>query len=48
MDADGTARASLPLPVDPARFRYFDLSLEPADGDPGHSGRSVLRGPASS
>ena len=45
---DGTARVSLPLPVDPARFEYFDLSLEPADGDPGHSGDSVLRGPTTS
>ena len=27
-------------------FTYFDLSLEPADGDPGHSGVSVLRGPS--
>ena len=46
--ADGTASESLPLPVDPAGFQYFDLSLEPADGDPGHSGQSVLRGPTSS
>ena len=39
--ADGTASESLPLPVDPAGFQYFDLSLEPADGDPGHSGRAA-------
>jgi anti-sigma-K factor RskA len=42
---DGTATLRLPLPVDPGRFRYFDISLEPGDGDPGHSGKSVLRGP---
>jgi anti-sigma-K factor RskA len=41
---DGTARLRLPLPVDPKQFTYFDLSLEPTDGDPGHSGVSVLRG----
>ena len=44
--ADGTAKLRLPLPVDPKAFTYFDLSLEPADGDPGHSGVSVLRGPS--
>ena len=41
---DGSATMSLPLPVDPARFDFFDVSVEPGDGDPGHSGRSVLRG----
>ena len=46
MDADGAATLTLPLPVDPKAFTYFDLSLEPADGDPGHSGVSVLRGPS--
>ncbi len=42
---DGTATLKLPLPVDPEQFRYFDISLEPGDGDPGHSGVSILRGP---
>ena len=42
---DGSATLRVPLPVDPERFRYFDISLEPGDGDPGHSGVSVLRGP---
>lgn len=42
---DGEATFRLPLPVDPGAFDYFDLSLEPGDGDPGHSGVSVLRGP---
>lgn len=46
VNADGAATLTLPLPVDPKTFTYFDLSLEPADGDPGHSGVSVLRGPS--
>lgn len=45
---DGTATLRLPLPVDPGAFRYFDVSLEAGDGDPGHSGVSVLRGPTTS
>ncbi len=43
--ADGAATFQVPLPVDPDAFQFFDLSLEPGDGDPGHSGVSVLRGP---
>jgi anti-sigma-K factor RskA len=43
---DGMATLKLPLPVDPGQFRYFDISLEPGDGDPGHSGVSILRGPS--
>lgn len=42
---DGAATLKLPLPVSPDSFQFFDLSLEPGDGDPGHSGVSVLRGP---
>jgi anti-sigma-K factor RskA len=42
---DGMATLKVPLPVDPGQFSYFDISLEPGDGDPGHSGVSVLRGP---
>jgi len=45
---DGTATLRLPLPVDPGAFQYFDVSLEAGDGDPGHSGVSVLRGPTTS
>ncbi len=41
----GTAELSVPLPVDPARFRFVDVSREPNDGDPSHSKLSVLRGP---
>jgi Anti-sigma-K factor rskA len=33
------------LPADPADYRYVDVSVEPADGNPNHSGRSVLRVP---
>lgn len=42
--ADGKARLNVPLPVDPAQFAYFDISREPGDGNPAHSGLSVLRG----
>lgn len=42
--ADGTAAVRVPLPVDPSRFDDVDVSVEPADGDPRHSGHSVLRG----
>ncbi len=34
----------LPLPVDPSRYKFIDVSVEPEDGDSSHSGRSVLRG----
>jgi anti-sigma factor RsiW len=40
---DGEGIWSLPAEV-AARYRSIDVSLEPADGDPAHSGRSVLRG----
>ena len=46
VDRAGAATLDLPLPVDADRFQYFDVSLEPGDGDPAHSGASVLRGPA--
>jgi anti-sigma-K factor RskA len=42
--ADGTATVRVPLPDRPERFDFVDVSVEPADGDPRHSGRSVLRG----
>jgi len=45
---DGKAEVELPLPVDPSRYRYFDVSLQEDNGDPAHSGNSVLRGPTSS
>lgn len=43
--ASGKAKLEATVPVDPARFRFLDVSREPADGDPGHSADSVLRGP---
>ncbi len=39
--ASGTARVTVPLP---GGYRFVDLSAEPDDGDPAHSGDSVLRG----
>ena len=41
----GKAQLDVPVPVDPAQFRYLDVSREPADGDPSHSTVSILRGP---
>ncbi|MGM0818680.1 MAG: anti-sigma factor [Actinomycetota bacterium] len=41
--ADGEAVA-LPDGLDPADFPIVDVSLEPYDGDPTHSGDSLLRG----
>jgi Anti-sigma-K factor rskA len=41
----GEAELDVPVPVDPAGYRYLDVSREPADGDPSHSTDSVLRGP---
>lgn len=37
-------RIMLPPSVDPKRFPIVDISIEPADGKPTHSGKSVLRG----
>jgi anti-sigma-K factor RskA len=33
----------LKLPANASHYRYVDVSLEPADGNPNHSGQSVLR-----
>lgn len=41
---DGSGRLAVPSGVDPGEFPIIDLSVEPLDGDPTHSGRSVLRG----
>lgn len=41
----GTATVQVPVPVDPAAFKFVDISLEPADGNPRHSGDSVLQAP---
>ncbi len=45
---DGSAEVELPIPVTPSQYRYFDVSLQKDNGDPAHSGVSVLRGPTSS
>lgn len=34
----------IPAGVDPSAFPIVDVSIEPIDGDPTHSGNSVLRG----
>ncbi|MDO9353700.1 MAG: anti-sigma factor [Solirubrobacteraceae bacterium] len=46
VDASGSAQVRLPLPVSLRRFPVFDVSLEPGDGNPKHSGQSVLRSEA--
>jgi anti-sigma-K factor RskA len=40
----GSSQIEVPLPVDPETYRYFDVSIQPENGSPDHSGRSVLRG----
>jgi anti-sigma-K factor RskA len=41
----GTATVRVPLPADPAAFRYFDVSRQLVSEGTTHSGDSVLRGP---
>jgi len=41
--ADGRAHVDLPVTASARRFPVLDISREPADGDPAHSGHSVLR-----
>jgi hypothetical protein len=48
LTGDGRAEIELPIPVAPSGYRYFDVSLQENNGDPAHSGVSVLRGPTSS
>jgi len=40
----GSGRYPLPEHIDPAGFPVVDISIEPADGEPTHSGKSILRG----
>jgi len=47
VNASGEADVTVPVPGDPGRFAALDVSVEPADGDPRHSARSVLRAPLS-
>jgi hypothetical protein len=37
----------LRLPAQASRYRSIDVSFEPSDGNPNHSGQSVLRVPLS-
>jgi anti-sigma-K factor RskA len=41
--AGGEARLDLPVAASSRSFPVLDISREPADGDPAHSGHSVLR-----
>jgi hypothetical protein len=40
---DGRVDVHMPVAVDVSKYALVDVSLEPDDGDPGHSDRSVLR-----
>ena len=46
-DVTSTGHGSLniPLPVDPRRFNYLDVSVQTVSAGPAHSGDSVLRAP---
>jgi hypothetical protein len=48
VDEDGRADVEVPIPVEPSRYQFFDVSLQEDNGDPAHSGISVLRGPTAS
>jgi anti-sigma-K factor RskA len=45
--ASGHTTITVPLPGELTDYRFIDVSVERDDGDPGHSGRSVLRAPTS-
>ncbi len=45
--ASGKMTMVVPLPANPSSFHFVDVSLQPANGSPRHSGDSVLRGPIS-
>lgn len=47
VDDSGKGELRAQLPDDPRNYRFFDVSVETADGDASHSGRSVLRGQTS-
>ena len=44
VDPTGPQTLEVPRSHDPAVYFVVDISVEPRDGDPGHSGRSILRG----
>lgn len=41
---DDQGSYEIPAGIDPSEFSLVDVSIEPDDGDPTHSGRSILRG----
>lgn len=45
VDPDDPGSLEVPAGYDPKIFFVLDISIEPRDGDAGHSGRSILRGP---
>lgn len=45
VDPDDPGSLDVPTGYDPADYFVVDISVEPRDGDPAHSGRSILRGP---
>jgi anti-sigma-K factor RskA len=45
VDPDDPGTFVVPPDYDPAVFTVVDISVEPRDGEPTHSGRSILRGP---
>jgi anti-sigma-K factor RskA len=45
--ASGEVDVTVPVPGDPDAFGALDVSVEPPDGNPAHSSKSVLRAPLS-
>ncbi len=45
IDPDDPAALEVPSGYDPFVYNVVDISIEPRDGEPGHSGRTILRGP---
>ena len=41
---DDAGEYAIPADIDLSEFSVVDVSIEPDDGDPTHSGRSILRG----
>lgn len=44
VDPSDPGTFEIPSTYDPAQFSVVDISVEPRDGQPTHSGRSILRG----
>ena len=45
VDPADPGQLEVPSGYDPGAYFVVDISVEPRDGDAGHSGRSILRGP---